>query len=82
MTIAKNTPGSPGLYLLKGGENVPKVRRQIDFDMQVLDYANDKEVQQHLGVESRNDFVEKALKQYDPSKDEESPHFLKWKNQK
>lgn len=58
---------------------MPKVRLNVDLEPHLKEYADDKEVKKHLGANSRNELIAKALKQYDPNKNEESPYYVAWK---
>ena len=59
-----------------------KPRITIDLDLKTAEYAGNKEVQKELGAKSRNELVERALKQYDPHRKEVSPQFAAWMERK
>jgi hypothetical protein len=59
-----------------------KVRANTDLEIDIKAYADDKEVHKSLEVSSRNDFINKAIKQYDPHRKEVSPQFAAWMERK
>lgn len=59
-----------------------KSRITIDLELLTRQYADSKANHEELGAKSRNDLVEKAIKQYDPNRKEVSPQFAAWMERK
>ena len=58
---------------------MPKSKINLDIYPDILEYTEEmkKEIKS-----SRNEFIEKAIKQYDPHRKEVSPQFAAWMERK